>query len=90
METDLQTIEAIVQAVGAAWFQAYGTLAQVLISGLVDSAQCLLIFVSLRQMKSTTDERRRQMGQLDKRIEQQGQALERVGRGIEELLKRSA
>jgi hypothetical protein len=50
----------------------------------------LLIFVSLRQMKSTTDERRRQMGQLDKRIEQQGQALERVGRGIEELLKRSA
>jgi ABC-type Fe3+ transport system permease subunit len=90
METDLQTIEAIVQAVGAAWFQAYGTLAQVLISGLVDSAQCLLIFVSLRQMKSATDERRRQMGQLDKRIEQQGQALERVGRGIEELLKRSA
>ncbi len=63
----------------AAWAQVFVGIGQVSI-GL---AQCAIIWYGLRLMQTTSADRNRQ-------LDQQGKALENIGAGIQELLKRSA
>ncbi len=70
----------------ATWTQAYAAMAQVFVSLL----QCGLIGWGLWQMQRASYSRDRQLDRQDKIMEQQGKALENIGLGIQELLKRSA
>ena len=67
----------------AAWAQVFATL----VVGLV---QCGLIAWGLRQMGRASEDRNRQLDIMEAAQRRQGDALERQGEVLAELLRRSA
>ena len=63
--------------------------AGVIVSGTVGLGQIGLIAWGLQRVGITSEERNRQLDIMEARQEAQGQALERQGRTLEELLRRS-
>ena len=70
--------------------QLIATWAQVWVSGTVGFGQLLLIGWGLRQMGKASDARNRQLDIMEAAQRRQGDALERQGEVLAELLRRTA
>lgn len=69
--------------------QLIATWAQVYVSGAVGFGQLLLIGWGLRQMGKASDTRNRQLDQQAETLGKIGQALDRQGEALAELLRRT-
>ena len=70
--------------------QLIATWAQVWVSGTIGFGQLLLIGWGLRQMGKASDTRNRQLDIMEAAQRRQGDALERQGEVLAELLRRTA
>ena len=86
LELARQAVAALQAANSPNWAEAVG----VTVSGVVGLGQIGLIAWGLRRMGIASEERNRQLGIMEASQRATLQALDRQGRALEELLRRSA